>query len=104
MLTKFHHRGIESIMGCANMSSMEKNWVNGVGMFSKSFYRGFVGGFTSPASIFLGSKIKRPAEFDGSVERAWREVGRNLSDVTNAYGESIGKAPARTKKRRTHAA
>ncbi|WGI67766.1 hypothetical protein QEO92_22715 [Neorhizobium petrolearium] len=83
---------------------MEKNQVKRMSMFSKSFCKGFVGGFTSPANIFLGSKIKRPVEFDGSVERAWREVGRNLSDATRSYGESIGKAPTRTKKHRPRAA
>ena len=86
------------------MRTMEKKQVENMSMFSKSFYKGFVGGFTSPANILFGSKIKRPAEFDGSVERAWREVGRNLSDATTAYGESIGKAPTGTKRRRFRAA
>ena len=73
-------------------------------MFSKSFLRGFVGGFTSPARLIMGVEVKRPAEFDGSVERAWSQVGRNLSDATRNYGESIGKAPGGSKKQRYRAA
>lgn len=71
-----------------------------VKMFSESFKKGFVGGFTSPANIFISQKIERSVDFDGSVKRAWREVGNSLSNATQIEGERIGKKTGSAKKRR----
>ncbi|MEO2039594.1 MAG: hypothetical protein ABGW90_13025 [Martelella sp.] len=72
-------------------------------MASKSFRKGFVSGFTSAGNIFVSHPIKRSSRFDGSVEAAWLEVGRALSDATLKQGKVIDKA-TRAKRRKTNAA
>jgi len=73
-------------------------WVTS--MFSRVFFRGFASGFTALVMLFQPLKIKRPAEFDGSVERAWRSVGRSLSDASISYRGGVGDATGGQKKRR----
>lgn len=75
-----------------------------VNMFSKSFKKGFVGGFTSPANIFVAIKIHRPAEYDGSVEKAWREVGTSLSNATLTEGKRLGEKTGSKRRRSIKAA
>ncbi|OJF97602.1 hypothetical protein [Pararhizobium antarcticum] len=83
---------------------MEKKLVKDMNMsLSKSFRKGFLGGILSPGNLFLSPKIQRPAQYDGSVARAWRQVGVALSDATRKEGESIGKT-SRNKKRRSNIA
>lgn len=86
------------------MRTMKMKQEKSVNMFSKSFKKGFVGGFTSPASIFISQKIHRPSEYDGSVERAWREVGSSLSNATKIEADRLGQKTGTQKRRATKAA
>ncbi len=58
-------------------------------MLTKSFKRGFVRGFSAPFLFFSPLPVRRPKEFNGSVEKAWRDVGRALSEATAKQGAII---------------
>lgn len=58
-------------------------------MNARAVKRGFLRGFSAPFLFFSPIEVRRPAGFDGSVEKAWADVGQALSDATNHQGEAI---------------
>lgn len=58
-------------------------------MISKSFRRGFAKGFSAPFLFFAPAEIRRPTRFNGSVAKAWADVGRALSEATEKQGATI---------------
>jgi hypothetical protein len=52
---------------------------------------GFAAGFFSPGRLLVPHKLQRSTKFDGSVERAWTDVNRALSEATKREGATIGK-------------
>ncbi|RWH69242.1 MAG: hypothetical protein EOQ86_31610 [Mesorhizobium sp.] len=64
-------------------------------LVSRSFLKGFGRGLTAPSFWLVTSfRIRRDKRFDGSVEKAWRDVGRALSDATRE--EVLGTEKGRT--------
>jgi hypothetical protein len=60
-------------------------------MTKKTLIGGFVSGFTASGTLFLAKPIRRPSDFDGSVEKAWKGVGDALSLAEKRHGEVIVK-------------
>lgn len=58
-------------------------------MLTSSFKTGFARGFAAPLEFFAPRKITRPPQFDASVERAWQDVGKALSDATSKVGATV---------------
>ena len=71
---------------------------------TESFKKGFARGFSAPFFFFAPLEIRRPSQFNGSVARAWADVGRALDDATKAQGAIIeqeaGRKTTRGKTRR----
>ena len=62
----------------------------GVMMLTKSFREGFGDGFTSPFNLFISRPIERPQV--ASVERAWRNVAKLISDSAACEVKRIERA------------
>jgi hypothetical protein len=81
--------------------SKQATWNSTMG---KSFKKGFARGFSAPFLFFSPLEIRRPTQFNGSVAKAWADVGRALRDATEAQGATIeqetGTKTSRTKARR----
>ena len=73
-------------------------------MLSPSFKAGFVRGFTAPTEFFAPRKITRPKQFDASIERAWKDVGRSLDEATVRQGAVIEQKAGSSGKRSREAA
>lgn len=54
-----------------------------------AFKMGFFKGFSVPFLFFSPEEIKRPVQFNGSVEKAWSDVGSALFDAMILQGEYI---------------
>ena len=77
-------------------------------MKSASFKKGFARGFSAPFFFFTPLEIRRPSQFNGSVAKAWADVGRALADATKEQGAIIeqeaGNRKSIRRKPRTQAA
>lgn len=58
---------------------------------SKSFQKGFWRGVSAQAGTLTPPPVVRTKRFDASVERAWSDVGRVLTDATRTEGARIDK-------------
>ncbi|MCO4316376.1 hypothetical protein M8997_004215 [Phyllobacterium sp. 21LDTY02-6] len=54
-----------------------------------AFKQGFMRGFTAPFLFFSPIKVRRPTQFNGSVAKAWADVGKALSLATKEQGSYI---------------
>jgi hypothetical protein len=63
-------------------------------LISRSLRKGFGRGLAAPGLFFEPFPMLKVASSDASVENAWKEVGRYLSDATSIEGERIGKKAA----------
>lgn len=62
-------------------------------MLTKSFKKGFGDGFTSPFNLFISRPIERPQV--ASVERAWRDVAKIISDSAVSEVKRIERASSK---------
>jgi len=73
-------------------------------MKADAFKNGFLRGFSAPFGFFAPVEIRRPTQFNGSVAKAWADVGRALSNATSDQGALIeqktGKQPPRRQRRK----
>jgi len=60
-------------------------------MKSEAFKDGFLQGFSSPFSVFFANKAYESFQLNSSVEKAWENVNRILSDAVMLEGEFIEK-------------
>lgn len=60
-----------------------------VAVASRGFKRGFWRGASAHMWTFMAPHVVRTRRFDVSVERAWSDVGRILTDVTRTEGARI---------------
>lgn len=72
---------------------------------NESFRKGFARGFSAPFLFFSPLEIRRPPKFNGSVAKAWADVGRALDEATRKQGATIeqksrSKAPAKHRRRK----
>lgn len=63
---------------------------------NESLKKGFARGFSAPFLFFSPLPVRRPINFDGSVAKAWNDVGRALNEATRKQGATIEQEP-RTK-------
>lgn len=64
-----------------------------------ALFRGFVAGFTSPFLVFSRRPLHLSYRRYDTMKKAWREVGAELAEATEAEGKRIGKV-ASTKDRK----
>jgi hypothetical protein len=60
---------------------------------NESFRKGFARGFSAPFLFFSPIEIRRPSKFNGSVAKAWADVGRALDEATRRQGATIEQKP-----------
>lgn len=58
-------------------------------MKQEAFKNGFLQGFSSPFSVFAADRFCESFQLSSSVEKAWKNVNRLLSDAVNSQGELI---------------
>ncbi|WP_146226077.1 hypothetical protein [Phyllobacterium leguminum] len=67
-------------------------------MKADAFKKGFMRGFSAPFLFFSPIEIRRPSQFNGSVAKAWADVGRVLSDATAAQGTYLEQKADKSKR------
>lgn len=75
----------------SDIGSMVKKRKIGLSVASKSLQNGFWRGVCAHAGVFMSPPIVRDKRFDASVERAWSDVGRVLTNATRTEGGRIDK-------------
>lgn len=60
-------------------------------MLSRSFLMGFGRGLAAPGLLVERQTYRRDPKFNGSVEKAWEDVGKAMSDALSEEGKAYGK-------------